>query len=109
MIQISDQELMDSVVTLKKAANSNVIESMTDLAKALKEDEGNPKVADAIAGCVKAQRQFNEYTESMSKYISAVEETIEAKERIEKLMLTNVEAKDGGFQTKTIDAGAIRV
>ena len=109
MIQISDQELMDSVVTLKKAANSNVIESMTVLAKTLKEDEGNPKVADAISNCVKTQRQFNEYTESMSKYIAAGEETIEAKERIEKLMLTDVETKDGSFQTKTINAGAIRV
>lgn len=109
MIQISDQELMDSIVTLKKAANSNVIESMTALAKTLKEDEGNPKVADAISNCVKTQRQFNEYTESMSKFITSVEETIEAKERIEKLMLTNLEAKDGSFATKTVNAGAIRV
>lgn len=109
MIQISDQELVDSVVVLKKVANSNVIESMTELAKALKEDEGNPKVADAIDNCVKTQRQFNEFTESMSQYISAVEETLEAKERIEKLMLTAVESKDGSFQTKKIDAATIRV
>lgn len=109
MIQISDQELMDSVVTLKRVANTNVIESMTQLAKALKEDEGNPKVADAIDNCVKTQRQFNEYTESMGHYINAVEETLEAKERIEKLMLTAVEAKDGSFQTKTVDASSIRI
>lgn len=108
MVNLDKEQLDSGIGQIIKAANTDVIEDVKELADALKSEADNELIAQVIAAGNKFQNIYNDsFKPSVDALIKDFRAVYDIAEILEKADMGEVSAADAGFGTSGIDATAV--
>lgn len=100
----------ETVATMKKVLNSDVIEAVSGIAVAINESSDgndNPLVEKLLEACKSFQGVYNSYVPGADALIREFEKIEEIRDRVNRLEIGEVGSVDAGFTATQIDVDAI--
>lgn len=111
LLKLDSQKLQDSIGNLKSAVNTDMLESMQNVANILQNTgDSNDQIDQALENCKKFQTQYNTTLAGVDGYIGELGKVYDISEFMaKKATIGTVNSRDTGFSVKQTDTSKFRI